>query len=93
VNALAKAERNKSWGARCVERRTELGLSQEHVATLAKRSQQTISKIEGDEIIARFSTMEAVARALGTSVEALFPYSSFEVTKRLVEANRKRVNR
>lgn len=64
----------KSWGTRCRERRLDLGLKQSDVAELTGHEQQTISKIENDEIRPRDTTKEVLARALGTHVGELFPW-------------------
>lgn len=64
----------KSWGTRVRDRRLDLGLTQADVADLTGFEQQTISKIENDEIRPRDTTKEIVATKLGTHVGDLFPW-------------------
>lgn len=73
VNGAKRAAAEKSWATRVFERRDSLKLTQTQVADLAGITQQSLSRIERDEVIPRFSTMDALARALGTTVEQLFP--------------------
>lgn len=69
-----RAEREKSWGVRFYERRQALRLSQEQVAKLADVTQQAVSKFESDpNYVPRWGTLERYARALGTTVDELFP--------------------
>lgn len=60
------------------QRREHLKLSQAQLAALCKppTTQQTISKVENNEIVPKLETMESVSRALGTTVEELFPWGS-----------------
>jgi transcriptional regulator with XRE-family HTH domain len=76
VNALDRARQEKSWATRVLERRQEIRLSQQKVAELAGITQQALSSIERGKAVPRFLTMDALARALGTSVEQLFPIES-----------------
>lgn len=74
--ARLATDRARTWGIRVRSRREALGLSQSQVASLAGVSPQTISKVEYDDILPRPRTMEAIARALGSSCEGLFPHSA-----------------
>lgn len=86
-----RREAERSWGSRVSERREDLKLSQAQVvkASGGEVTQQTISKIENNEILPRPGTMQVLARALGTTVEELFPWSSYETTVRQVQESRK----
>lgn len=54
-------------------RRHELGLTQRELAQAAGLSQQAVSYIERGTSVPRVTTMVRIARALGTTIEALFP--------------------
>jgi transcriptional regulator with XRE-family HTH domain len=71
-----RAEAERSWGTRVAARRSELRLSQEAVATIAGVDRSLVSRIEANKVVPRFSTMEAIARALASTVEALFPFEA-----------------
>ncbi len=72
-----RAKREKSWGVRLYERRKALGITQAQLAELSEVTQQAISKIETNPAaVPRIYTIEAIARALGTNVEELFPWES-----------------
>jgi transcriptional regulator with XRE-family HTH domain len=43
---------------------------------LANITQQAVSRLERGEVTPRVSTMRAIALALGTNIEVLFPMSS-----------------
>ena len=62
-----------TWAAMLAERRHELGLTQREVGEAAGLSQQAVSYIERGASVPRVTTMVRIARALGTSIEALFP--------------------
>jgi transcriptional regulator with XRE-family HTH domain len=74
--AQQRREAEKSWGARVFDKREALDLSQAQLADLAGVTQQTISKIENNTLVPRIGTMEAIAGALGTTVDLLFPWAS-----------------
>ncbi len=76
MNARERAEREKSWATRVYERRTALGLTQEQLAELVQVTQQLVSSIERGESIPRISTARRIAKALGTTIDELFPMSS-----------------
>jgi transcriptional regulator with XRE-family HTH domain len=71
-----RAEAERSWGTRVAMRRAQLRFSQVQVATIAGVDRSLISRIEANQVVPRFRTMEAVARALGTNVDELFPFES-----------------
>jgi DNA-binding XRE family transcriptional regulator len=56
-------------------RRRDLGLSQVDLAKAAKVTQQSISLIEGGRV-PRLATAYAIAAALGTTLEDLFPQAA-----------------
>lgn len=72
-----RREIRKSWGQRVSERREELRLSQAQVSVLSGLPQQTISRVELDLVVPRYSTMAALAKGLGTKVEILFPVEAY----------------
>lgn len=72
-----KREIRKTWGQRVEERRADLRMSQVQVAELSGLPQQTISRIELDLVVPRYGTMAALAKGLGTTIEALFPVDSY----------------
>lgn len=76
MTGAERAERERSWATRVHQRRTELGITQVQLARIAGVTQQAISRLERGEVAPRIRTMRAVAGALGTTVEALFPMSS-----------------
>ena len=81
---------DKPWGTRVVERREPLRLTQKQLAELCKPlTQQTISRIENNQIIPRDATKRKVAQNLGTTVDELFPPSDFDITETLVVKARK----
>ena len=51
-------------------------MTQARLAELAGVTQQSISRIERGEVTPRVTTMYDIARALGTSIDALFPMTS-----------------
>lgn len=53
-----------------------MDLSQGQVGRIAGIPQQTVSRVELDKHVPRYATMAAIARALGSSVEELFPMES-----------------
>jgi transcriptional regulator with XRE-family HTH domain len=68
---------SRSWGKRVERRRLHLGLSQEALGTLAGLPQQTVSRVELNLVVPRYRTMAALAGALGTSIELLFPMDAY----------------
>ena len=72
-----RREIRKSWGQRVEERRTELRMSQAQVSVLSGLPQQTISRVELDLVVPRYSTMAALAKGLGTTIETLFPVDAY----------------
>lgn len=90
--AADRREAEKTWGVRVYERREVLGISQAQVvrAAAGKITQQTISKVENNEILPRPTTMKVLAGALGISIEELFPWVSYEATLQQVKDNRDR---
>jgi DNA-binding XRE family transcriptional regulator len=73
----------RTWGQRVEERRTELRFSQETVAKISGLPQQTISRVELERHAPRYETMAAIAKALGTTVEDLFPIDAYPVHLRM----------
>lgn len=61
------------WGIRFQNRRRELNLTQVHVSQITGLTQQSISRIERNEVIPRVTTLELLAKCVGTTVEELFP--------------------
>lgn len=54
------------------ERRLDLGMTQEHLATVAGLSRTPIARIETRRVTSpHISTLQALARALATTVDAL----------------------
>ena len=76
VTGAERADRERSWATRVLQRRTELGITQVQLAKLANITQQAVSRLERGEVTPRVSTMLAIALALGTNIEVLFPMSS-----------------
>jgi transcriptional regulator with XRE-family HTH domain len=76
MTAAELAERERSWATRVHQRRVEIGMTQAQLAELADVTQQAISRVEKGEVIPRLATMWAIASALGTSIEVLFPMTS-----------------
>lgn len=74
------------WGRSVRQRREDLGMTLAHVAALAGTSIQTISKIEAGEIAARDHLRIALAFALSTEIDRLFPMPSREVIRREIDA-------
>lgn len=72
-----KREERRSWGQRVEERRSELRLSQAQLQTICGLPQQTISRVELDLVVPRYSTMAALAKGLGTTIEQLFPVEAY----------------
>jgi DNA-binding XRE family transcriptional regulator len=66
----------RHWGGRVRQRREDLGLTLEQVATLAGTTTQTIFKIEKGEISPRDHVRVGLAWALSTEVDRLFPLPS-----------------
>jgi transcriptional regulator with XRE-family HTH domain len=62
------------WGRRLREARLSAGLTQLELARRAGANQNTISRVEVGEHRPGDNTKFALAAALGTTVEALFPY-------------------
>lgn len=62
------------WGENVAARRQMLRLSQGQLAELIGVEQQTVSKWENGETTPREARKLEIARALGTSVAALFAY-------------------
>lgn len=70
-----------SWGYRAWRKRKDLKLSQAQVVDIIREkfpqasiTQQTISKVEKNEVVPRFETMEILAGAYRAPVEDLFPW-------------------
>lgn len=63
----------ETWGVRFQRRRDSLGLSQTDIAEITGLTQQSISRIENDEVDPRFSTLEKLAKAVVMDVNKLFP--------------------
>lgn len=61
------------WGTRFLNRRQAVRLTQADVAHITGLTQQAISRIERNQCIPRVTTLELLARAVGSSVEELFP--------------------
>ena len=74
------------WGRSVRQRREDLAMTLAQVAALAGTSIQTISKIEAGEIAARDHLRIALAFALSTEVDRLFPMPTREVIRREIEA-------
>lgn len=70
------------WGGRVRQRREDLQLTMAVVATLAGTTPQTIQKIEAGEISPRDHLRVALAFALSTEVDRLFPMPTREVIQR-----------
>lgn len=64
------------WGHKVRERRLALGFTQSELADLCALTQNAISKIELGQRSLRDSTKRRVARALGLSVDRLFPWDA-----------------
>lgn len=62
------------WGRLLLARRTALGLSQAQVADIAGIAQQSVGRFESGDQIPLDRTKLALARALGTTPGALFPW-------------------
>lgn len=62
-----------TWAEMLARRRHELGLTQRELGEAAGLSQQAVSYIERGASVPRVTTMVRIARALGTTIEALFP--------------------
>ncbi|MGB9652402.1 MAG: helix-turn-helix transcriptional regulator, partial [Candidatus Cybelea sp.] len=75
-------------GKRIAARRNALGWSQNELARRAEVNHPTLYKIEADQRLnPSISVVVRIARALGTSAEALYGLEH-EETRLLVEANR-----
>ena len=70
VEAIARQGR-RTMGRRIRELRDQAGLSQANLASRASLTRVTLTRIEGGEQSPRFSTLSAIARALGVPVEKL----------------------
>lgn len=64
---------SRSWGRLVRSRREDLGLTLDQVAKLAGTTAQTIQKIEKGQIQPRDHLRLALAFALSTEVDRLFP--------------------
>ena len=64
----------ETWGSRVQQRRAALTLTQLELARRCGLTQQTISKIERNEIVPRDRVKHLIAEKLGTSVSDLFPW-------------------
>lgn len=64
------------WGSRFYARRVSLGLTQAHIAKTTGLTQQSISRIERNQVIPKITTLELLARAVGTTVDELFPIAA-----------------
>ncbi len=62
-----------AWSERVLERRRALGWTQAQLAAAAGLTQQAVSYVERGAGVPRVTTMLRIARALGTTVEALLP--------------------
>lgn len=62
------------WGSAVEARRSQLGLSQAQLATLAGITQQTVSKIEAGRMIPHDRLKLVLANRLGTEPGALFAW-------------------
>lgn len=76
MTGAERASRERTWATRVYERRKAIGLTQSQVAQLAGITQVALSKIELGRNNPRVTTMDALAKALGTTVEDLFPIGS-----------------
>jgi len=76
-----------TWGSKVKARRTALGLTLAQVAEMSEGAvrAQTLSKIELGEIEPRDYMKLAIAVALLTEVDALFPMPSREEATRLLK--------
>lgn len=61
------------WGTRFRNRRRHLHLTQVQIAKATGLTQQSISRIENNEVRPRLPNLEKLARVCGTTVEELFP--------------------
>jgi len=61
------------WAEKVLERRRKLGLTQRELANAAGLTQQAVSYIERGGGVPKVTSMVRIARALGTTVESLFP--------------------
>jgi putative transcriptional regulator len=82
VTGAKHSEQTLDWGSRVYKRRTEMGLTQEQVSRLTGLSQQAISQIETGATVPRVTTLVSLARALGTSIDQLFPIGLATTPKR-----------
>ena len=74
--AQRRAIAEKSWGTRVWERRTQMGLTQGQVASIAGLTTGTVCRIEANKLAPRYRTMVAVSKALGCTVDDLFPFEA-----------------
>jgi DNA-binding XRE family transcriptional regulator len=72
----------RHWGGRVRQRREDLGFSLAQCAGLAGSTPQTLHKIESGEITPRDHLRIALAFALSTEVDRLFPYPTRAVMSR-----------
>ena len=62
-------------------------MTQRQLADLCGFTQQTVSRLENNEIIPRDTTKRLIAKHLGSTLDALFPWDDFDCTNALaVEA-------
>lgn len=77
MTGTERAQAEKTWASRLLERRMTLGMTQAQLAEASGVTQQAISRLEHNTAAQpRLTTMEALARATGTKVDALFPWES-----------------
>lgn len=84
-----RREARRTWGQRVEGKRTALNWTQVQLGEIANLPQQTISRVELDLVVPRYGTMAALARALGTTVEELFPVDSYPERLKLSRKGRK----
>lgn len=66
------------WARRVIDRRHQLGLSQQQVAEMAGITQAGVSLVESGRAVPQVPTILALARALGTTPAELFPWPPME---------------
>lgn len=75
----------RMWGRMVRQRREDLGLTLAQVAGLAGTNAQTVHKIENAVITPRDHLRIALAMALSTEVDRLFPFPSRETIRREID--------
>lgn len=75
----------RMWGRMVRQRREDLGMTLAAVAALADTNAQTVHKVEIGEISPRDHLRIALAMALSTEVDRLFPFPTRETIRREID--------